>query len=91
MKKTINYYNIETAKNPNTSSDILRKILGKGEDDGVSRNAAINPNCPIDAYIKWMQNTGKIGKEDPEKHIIEKIEDNKIDEDLEILKKMVNY
>jgi hypothetical protein len=40
--------------------------------------------------IKWMQDTGKIGKENPNLHIIDKVEE-KIDKDLEILKKMVNY
>jgi len=39
-----------------------------------------------------MYKIGKIQKEDPTLHIIEKDEDEvKIDKDLEILKKMVNY
>lgn len=87
-----NYCNIEIAKNSNTLPDILRKILEKGKDDGVSHNAAKNPNCPQDVFIKWMQVTGKIGKEDPNLHIIEYTDnEDKIDEDLERLKKMVNY
>ena len=112
------YYNIETAKDIHTPSDILRKILEKGKNDDVSYKAALNPNCPQDilrmvlekgkndyvsqcaaqnpncpddAYINWMYNTGKIQKEDPTKHIIEYDEEDKIDEDLEKLKKMVNY
>ncbi len=78
------------AENPNCPTDILKKILERGKDDNVSYNASRNLNCPISAYIKWMQDTGKIEKEDPEKHIIDKVEE-KVDKDLEILKKMVNY
>ncbi len=78
------------ALNPNCPQDVLRKILEKGGNDFVSRNAAHNPNCPADLFIKWMMDTGKIGKEDPEKHIIENDNnEEKIDEDLEKLKQLI--
>jgi len=41
-----NYYTEEIAKNPNTSPEILKKILEQGKDDYVSCFAAYNPNCP---------------------------------------------
>jgi hypothetical protein len=67
-------------------------ILEREKNDKVSYFASKNPNCPSDVTIKWMRDTGQIGKEDPKKHIIEYIDnEEKIDEDLEILKKMVNY
>ena len=36
------------ARDPNTSPDVLRKILEQGKDDYVSMYAANNPNCPPD-------------------------------------------
>ena len=86
------YVSCYAAKNSNCPQDLLRKILEKGGNDDVSCNAAKNPNCPDDTYIDWMYKTGRIQKEDPMLHIIEDDEDEvKIDKDLEILKKMVNY
>jgi len=79
------------AKNPNTPPEILAKILRMNIDNAVSRCAARNHNCPIKEKIQWMRNTGKIGKEDPNKHIIEY--DNKEeepDEDLEKLRGLVS-
>ncbi len=75
------------AKNPNCPIDLLIKMLERKEDNWVSQNAASNPNCPFDAKLRWLENTGKIVKEDPKKHIIE-YEEEKVDEDLETLKKM---
>ncbi len=79
------------ALNPNCPKDVLKKILEKGKKDMVSQYAAENPNCPPDIMIKWMQDTGKIKKEDPKKHIIEKVEEeNNVDEDLEKLKQLIS-
>ncbi len=78
-------------RNLNCPSDVLRMVLERGKDDYVSQWASYNPKCPSDAFIKWMMDTGRIEKEDPEKHIIDKVEEKKVDKDLEILKKMVNY
>jgi len=44
-----NYYTIEIARDPNTSSEILKKILEQGNDDWVSYYAVKNPNCPPEA------------------------------------------
>ncbi len=80
------------ARNPNCPPDALKMVLERGKNDIVSYFASKNPNCPQDVFIKWMQDTGKIGKEDPALHIIEYTDkEDKIDEDLEKLKKMVNY
>jgi len=84
----VSYY---AAQNPNTPPEALAEVLSKGKDDDVSRNASQNPNTPPKDVIDWMKTTGKIGKEDPKKHIIEY--DNKeeeIDEDLEKLKKLIS-
>jgi len=56
---------------PQLPSEILEEILKKGKDDWVSSQSIRNPNCPYEARINWMIKTGKIGKEDPKKHIIE--------------------
>ena len=91
LKIAQDYYTIGIAKNPNTPPDILRKILERGNNDYISRSAAENTNCPPDALIKWMRETGKIGKEDPNKHIIEyDSKEENIDEDFEKLKNMVS-
>ena len=44
-----NYYTSRIARDPNTSSEILKKILEQGNNDYVSWNAARNPNCPASA------------------------------------------
>jgi|GEM_PF-5084109 len=80
-----NYINARFTKDP----EILRKILEKGNYDDTSVNAAHNLNCPPDAKIKWMQIVGKIEKEDPNKHIIEK-EEIKPDKDLNKLRDMIS-
>ncbi len=59
------------ALNPNCPSEILVEILRRGKDDDISRTASHNPNCPLKEKIEWMQLSGKIGKEDLKKHIIE--------------------
>ena len=46
------YYTIRIASSPNTSPEILKKILEQGKDDYVSCFAAYNPNCP--AYLLEM-------------------------------------
>jgi hypothetical protein len=56
---------------PDCPLKILTEILEKGEFDYISCIAAINPNCPPEAKIKWMKEHELIGKEDPKKHIIE--------------------
>jgi|GEM_PF-3024054 len=79
------------ANNDNCPPEALAKVLARGQDDTVSNYAALNPNCPPKAKIKWMQNIGKIGKEDPAKHIIEyegKEQDQ--NQDLIKLRKMVS-
>jgi len=71
---------IYAANNPNCPKEMLVEILRRGKNDSVSFNAAFyNPNCPLEEKIKWMQVTGRIGKEDPVKHIIE-YENNKKDD-----------
>jgi len=77
------------ASNPNCTASALEMVLKRGKDDGVSRYAAENPNCPALAKIRWMQLTGKIGKEDPSKHIIER-EEIKEDEDLKKLRALIS-
>jgi hypothetical protein len=79
------------AQNPNCPPEALVKILEKGKNDSVSQYAAENPNCPDLARVNWMRATGKIGKEDPTKHIIEKeeIKPQEPDKDLEELKKLM--
>ena len=75
--------------NPNCPDYLLEMVLKRGNDDWVSRSAVQNPNCPALAKIRWMQLTGKIGKEDPSKHIIEK-EEVKEDEDLQKLRALIS-
>jgi len=58
-------------ENPNCPPEALVEVLKRGNYDWVSIGAYNNPNCPTEAIIKWMQKIGKIGKEDPTKHIIE--------------------
>ena len=109
------YYTSRIASNPKTSPEILKKILERGNDDWVSRDAvrnpncpvylleeilkrgkddvvsiwaAENPNCPLKLKIQWMQLTGRIGKEDPTKHIIER-EEVKEDPDLQKLRDLI--
>ena len=48
IKISKSWYTEEVAQNPNTSPDILKKILERGNDEKVSWNAAKNPNCPTD-------------------------------------------
>ena len=40
------FYTEKIASDPNTSPDILKKILGQGNDDRISRMAVSNLNCP---------------------------------------------
>jgi len=76
------------ARNPNCPASALEMVLKRGKDDYVSQYAAYNPNCPLKAKIKWMMATGKIGKEDPTKHIIER-EEIKEDPDLKKLRDLI--
>ena len=75
-------------RNPNCPVYLLEEILKRGKDDVVSIWAAENPNCPIKSKIQWMQLTGRIGKEDPTKHIIER-EEVKEDPDLQKLRDLI--
>jgi hypothetical protein len=63
-------------------------ILEKGKHNFVSLRASENPNCPPMARIKLMMQIGKIGKEDPTKHIIER-EEVKEDPDLQKLRDLI--
>ena len=76
------------AYNPNCPASALEMVLKRGKDDDVSYYAAKNPNCPALAKINWMRLTGKIGKEDPSKHIIER-EEIKEDPDLKKLRDLI--
>ncbi|MFW6172379.1 MAG: hypothetical protein ACOC5T_01355 [Elusimicrobiota bacterium] len=49
------WYNTDVAKDPNTSPEILAKILEKENDDHISWNAAQNPNCPPEALAKVLE------------------------------------
>ena len=46
-------YTNEIAKHTK-DPDILRSILERGNYDDISRNAAMNPNCPPDALAKVL-------------------------------------
>ena len=78
------------ANNPNCPPEALAEILSRGKNDWVSRTAAVNPSCPPLVKIQWMRQVGLIGKEDPNRHIIEYDSKIEVDEDLEKLKKMVS-
>jgi len=54
------YYTAEIAKDPNTSPEILKKILEQGNDDEVSWNAVSNLNC----YASDLEMILKRGKDD---------------------------
>ena len=58
-------------RNTNCSPEMLAEILKRGKDNWVSHYVSRNPNCPPESIINWMYAIGKIGKEDPSKHIIE--------------------
>ena len=75
------------ARNINCPSEILVEVLNKGKYNWVSYIAVRNSNCPPEAKIKWMYVIGKIGKEDPSKHIIEY--ENKKEDDLSDLKDLL--
>lgn len=77
------------ARNTNCPPEILAEVLKRGKYNNVSWQAAKNQNCPIDAKIKWMRDTGRIDKEDPTRHIIEEVAEQKDDEDLRKLKELV--
>ena len=74
-------------ENYNCPPEILVEILKRENNDQISRYAAENPNCPPEAKINWMMKTGKIGKEDPSKHIIEY--ENKKEDNLSDLKDLL--
>jgi len=59
------------ACNLNCPEEILAEILKRERNDKVSEYSSNNKNCPPEARINWMMKMGKIGKEDPSKHIIE--------------------
>jgi len=82
------YVSWYAASNPNCPASALEMVLKRGKNDNVSLNASENPNCPALAKIRWMQATGKIGKEDPSKHIIER-EEYKEDPDLQKLRDLI--
>ena len=83
-----NWVTYNAALNPSCPVYLLEEILKRGEDDGLSRCCAENPNCPALAKIQWMRATGRIGKEDPSKHIIER-EEYKEDPDLQKLRDLI--
>ena len=60
-----------SASNPNTPPEMLAEVLKRGKNNWVSHYVSSNPNCPPESIINWMYAIGKIGKEDPKKHIIE--------------------
>jgi len=76
------------AQDPNCPPQALAGVLARGKDDLVSRIAFKNSKCPLKAKIKWMQDTGKIGKEDPTKHIIDY--EGKQEQDLQKLRDMID-
>ena len=61
----------------------MAEILSRGKNDHISRKVEANPNTPPEAKIKWMRETGKIEVEDPSRHIIEEVPEEK-DEDFSI-------
>jgi len=84
-----NWVTFNAALNPSCPVYLLEEILKRGEDDRLSRCCASNPNCPALAKINWMRATGRIEKEDPSKHIIER-EEVKEDEDLKKLRDLIS-
>ena len=46
-------------ENPNCSPELLAEVLRRGKNDGVSRYAAENPNCPIREKFLWLMLTHK--------------------------------
>ena len=54
-QKDFGYYTTEVAENPNTPPDILKEILGRGNDDEVSRWAANNPSCPPEILVEVLR------------------------------------
>ena len=56
----LSWYNYNIARDPNTSPEILKKILEQGKNDIVSCCAARNPNCPVEALEMVL----KRGKDD---------------------------
>ena len=57
IKEKFNY--TEEVAKTTADSKILVEILRKENNDIVSQIAASNPNCPLEAKIKWMQATGQ--------------------------------
>ena len=66
-------------KSKNFPPELLADALKYGK-SSIAEWAAINPNCPPDAKIKWMQETGKIAKEDELYHKIEEVPQTQDDE-----------
>jgi len=60
-QKLPSYYTIKVARDPNTSPEILAKILSRGKSDDVSYFALENPNCPPEALAKVL----RMGNDDP--------------------------
>jgi len=84
------YVSCNVTANPNCPSEALVEVLKRGKDDDVSHFASKNHNCPALAKIQWMQATGRIGKEDPTKHIMETEIIYKEDPDLQKLRDLIH-
>ena len=85
------YVSYFAAKNPNITKEIIIKVLGMGIDNDASNELIKNPKCPVETRIKWMEDTGKIESEDPEKHIFNYEEDEQEkSNDLDSLKSLIS-
>jgi hypothetical protein len=74
----------------NCPPEILKEVLKKDKDDGVSYFAALNRNCPYQTRLKWLKATGRIKMPDLSKHNVQVVKDyNKPDEAWEQFKRMV--
>jgi len=56
---------------------LLKNIMAKNKDDTYSRQASLQPQISDKERIQWMINSGQITQEDPQKHMIDKIPENK--------------
>ena len=54
QEKLPDYYNKKTAQDPDTSPEILTKILRMNNDDRISEYAALHPNTPPEILVEVL-------------------------------------
>lgn len=70
-------YITSIVKNKNCPPDILKQIIDNPRNSIIKSIANNNENCPPDSKIKYLKDMGRIEKEDPSKHILEDIKEDK--------------